>query len=367
MSWQGEEPAQMSPSTTTTEPARFFRGTGSPPWHRAGSRFISQHYGIHGVQVDVSARSEAVLRRVHHVLEPFGVAVVQPCGTTSKPLILRVLASPAPTRLSRGARPAGRHGDIRAWSTPRRICLRCPGYAASMDLDAGVAECTVPPGRAALRKDLLTYVLLLLLRRRGLYGLHASAVQRDGAGWLFIGDRGSGKSTQTYNLVRQGWDYLGDDAVLLRAESDAESEVVGALRLRRDLMLDPTPAHAYPECAGVTPAPGAGKQRMTMNLYADRLVERCAPRYLIFPEIVRAADSRLVPLSSTEALTRLVAQSAVFTLDRESTPGHLQLLVRLVGQCAAYRLQAGLDLKQCPGQISGLLGGLGAAMLPLTR
>ena len=59
--------------------------------------------------------------------------------------------------------------------------------------------------------------LLKLLRPLGVYSLHAAALAAtDGAGLLLIGAPGSGKSTLAIGLIRQGWRYLSDDAVLLR-------------------------------------------------------------------------------------------------------------------------------------------------------
>lgn len=80
-----------------------------------------------------------------------------------------------------------------------------------------------------LRHQFWAFGVLKLLRALGLYGLHAAGlVARIGCGLLLVGDSGYGKSTLTIGLVRQGWGYLSDDAVLLRRVSE-EIEAV-ALR-----------------------------------------------------------------------------------------------------------------------------------------
>ncbi len=62
--------------------------------------------------------------------------------------------------------------------------------------------------------------LLKLLRPLGIYNLHAAGLaSRDGGGILLVGASGSGKSTLAIGLIRQGWRYLSDDAVLLRQGS----------------------------------------------------------------------------------------------------------------------------------------------------
>lgn len=43
--------------------------------------------------------------------------------------------------------------------------------------------------------------------------VHAGAMSKDGAGVLITGKSGSGKSTSCLNLLRAGYDYLGDDYV----------------------------------------------------------------------------------------------------------------------------------------------------------
>lgn len=43
--------------------------------------------------------------------------------------------------------------------------------------------------------------------------VHAGAMAKDGAGVLITGQSGSGKSTSCLNLLRAGYDYLGDDYV----------------------------------------------------------------------------------------------------------------------------------------------------------
>ncbi|MFN2420562.1 MAG: hypothetical protein ABR527_04195 [Gemmatimonadota bacterium] len=234
------------------------------------------------------------------------------------------------------------------------IHLSCENHSIRLDTQAGVAEGVLPPEPAHVREDLLIYSLLLLMRRRGYYGLHASAVIREGVGYLFVAAGGSGKSTHTYSLVRRGWKYLADDAVFLRCRDGR----VEALPLRRDLYLDPALARSFPEVGehgGVDPH--VGKRRLDMHaLFPDRGVESCVPRLLFFPEITSAKKSRLVPLSPMLAVPRLLAQSLVFTLDSEAIPRHFEVVSQLASQTESFRLVAGRDLKEDPEQVADLLG-----------
>jgi hypothetical protein len=84
---------------------------------------------------------------------------------------------------------------------------------------------------AHLRRRFWAFGVLKLLRSVGMYTLHAAAVvSTEGRGMLIVGAPGSGKSTLALGLLRRGWSYLTDDAVLLRQQSDE----VEALACRQD-------------------------------------------------------------------------------------------------------------------------------------
>src|SRR3712207_4309751 len=117
-----------------------------------------------------------------------------------------------------------------------------------LDPARGVAHGNVAPQPAAdagswrMRGDaVFTFSLLELLRHRGLFHLHAAGLTRDGRGILLAGNTGAGKSTLTVSLVRSGWDFLSDDAVLLRAHAGG----VEALAIPDEFHLDPALAHRF--------------------------------------------------------------------------------------------------------------------------
>jgi hypothetical protein len=304
--------------------------------------------------VDVLSDDPAVQDGIHSVLEYLGFKLVAGRGEVAD-VALRCSADPRAVRVPRGAQRVAEQRDIQAWSSGWALYLSCTGHACRLDLSAGVAELVMPSPPALQRKDIVTYALLLLLRRRRLYGLHASGVSRNGMGCLFVARSGSGKSTQAYSLVRQGWEYLGDDAILLRNRGDE----VEALALRRDLCLDPALAHAFPELLihqQEDPLAGKGKRRLPMPaLHARSLIDGCAPRLLVFPEIVSAPVSRMKPLDPADALLRLVRESIVVALDPDVMGAHLTVLSRLICQTRSWRLLAGQDLKDHPELVAPLI------------
>jgi serine kinase of HPr protein (carbohydrate metabolism regulator) len=99
-----------------------------------------------------------------------------------------------------------------------------------------------------------------LLSTHRLYGLHAGAVERAGTSLLIVGNSGCGKTTTAVVLVRSGWRYLSDDAVLLCAQDGA----VEALAFSRGFSCTPGMREHFPELA--IPDVWAGEMNGTKRL-----------------------------------------------------------------------------------------------------
>ena len=119
----------------------------------------------------------------------------------------------------------------------------------------------------------------------GIYSLHAAGLAtRDGVGLLLVGASGSGKSTLAIGLIRQGWRYLSDDAVLLRHGSQR----IEALAYRRSFYIDAVRSADYSDFLLGEDAPdsnGGQRRRVGIDLaYPERHVRRCIPHVVIFPQ-----------------------------------------------------------------------------------
>lgn len=197
--------------------------------------------------------------------------------------------------------------------------------------------------------------LLKLLRPRGIYGLHAAAVATDGQGLLLVGPSGSGKSTLAIGLVRKGWKYLSDDAVLLRAGSQG----VETLALRRSFYVEAGRATDYsplPLGEEIVDVHGGRKRRLYIEeAHREQYVSQCIPRWVVFPRLHHQSRSALRPVGSVDALALMLAQSAPQLFDRRTMTRHLELLERLLRQCASFELQAGTDLYDDPAKLVTLL------------
>lgn len=168
---------------------------------------------------------------------------------------------------------------------------------------------------------------------RGLALLHASAVATPTGAVALAGTSGAGKSTTAVRCLMAGLDLLGDDACLVRcAPEPVVHSVYRFAKVDTPLVepLAPPLSRALPwitdECV-IDPGPRHRSQ---------------APlRAILLPQITGGADSRLVPITRTEAL-RILGPT---TLVEGGAPsgGALRAIIDLVGRVPAYRLELGTD------------------------
>jgi hypothetical protein len=198
--------------------------------------------------------------------------------------------------------------------------------------------------------------LLKLLRPLGIYSLHAAGLATiDGAGLLLVGPPGSGKSTLAIGLIREGWRYLSDDALLLRDGSQR----IEARGCRRSFYIDAVRSPEYSDLSLGNDTPDSnGRQRRRVGIdevFREQYVRRCVPRIVIFPQIKSQDDSTVKAIDSVRALRFLLTQSAPQLFDRSTMTAHLELLNRLLRQTETYELNAGIDLYHEPAKLIQLI------------
>ena len=198
-------------------------------------------------------------------------------------------------------------------------------------------------------RTLFPLSLLFPLAERGLFYAHgAMVVDPDGQGWLLVGEGGAGKSTTAYGLVRRGWSYVADDAVLLRYRAGG----VEALSFLDEFHLSPGLAPTFPELE-FEPALRAHPRKGIVAL--DRLFparHRPAARPDILVALVRGRARAQVERG---ALVQVFVNENPLIFVAASRP-HLALLTRLVRSCQV--LEARVDRALLDDPVAVLTGRL---------
>jgi hypothetical protein len=196
--------------------------------------------------------------------------------------------------------------------------------------------------------------LIELLRRRGLYTIHATALEYNGRAVLIPGNSGRGKTTSFISLLRSGYRYLSDDHPLLH-DAGARVEV---LPFPIKINVTDATVQFFPELREASEQmlhPGVPKRFFyAEDLYPTAVGERCQPAIVLFPHVVDAPKSHLELLPKSRALEALLPQ-ALLVYDQEVARREFKVLAKLVQQVDCYRLHFGRDILDLPKLITPLL------------
>ncbi|MCC7366955.1 MAG: hypothetical protein IT306_00940 [Chloroflexi bacterium] len=287
-------------------------------------------------------------------------------GAERGALRLRMADEPPPLPGGQHATEVPTGSELRVWQTASGLHFSLGDAVVAVDDRAGEASGRLGPDfwqRPPLaQRGLLLVVLLALLPARRRYGLHASALATPHlgddvpAGLLVVGDSGAGKSTLTLCLVRSGWRFVADDAIVLARSGSAANDGATAWGVRRSLSCGLPTARRYPELArqlasGVLQSDG--KLLLDLDeIYPGQSASACAPAVLLFPEIGRSEVTTLEPLDQTTAFHRLLGQMSIATEDRERAADQLATVRRLVTQAERCRMVLGADVLEQPDRVA---------------
>ncbi len=205
----------------------------------------------------------------------------------------------------------------------------------------------------------LRLVLLFLLRRLGWFELHGGACVQSGKGYVFTGPPGSGKTSAVLGLIEAGWEYVSDDALLVRQAPQPGAPA--AVRLRAGRLLFSVTSATLDRFPALQPHAERRWQRAgkwVVNpalLWPQRQVLAVQPAFLFFCQLREAEETQVLPLAATDALSHLMVNSPWLALDRETAAAHLATYRKLVESCYSFTLQAGRDVWHEPSRLAACL------------
>ena len=185
-----------------------------------------------------------------------------------------------------------------------------------------------------LSHPLLSVPMMELLKRRGLFGVHAAGASLDGRALVLAGTSGSGKSTLSVALARAGFGFLGDDTLFLRGNQ--------ILAFPDEIDLTEESVSFFPDLQ-LAPAP-AGWRKRQLRADETRIVWESEPAVLVFPRVSGRPRSELRPIDAGEALLELAPN--VLLTEPASSQSHLDALAGLARTSRCYRLETGTDLDE---------------------
>lgn len=205
-----------------------------------------------------------------------------------------------------------------------------------------------------IRVSFVHFAMTELLKRRGLYTFHATALEQHGRGVLIPGFSGRGKTTSFLSLLRSGYRYLSDDHPFFRLNGSRVEILPYPLKIN---VTDHTVSF-FPELRDAPPSilrtGGPKRYFHAEELYPAPLGKPCEAAVILFPQVVDAPHSCLESLSKKQALAMILPHS-LLVYDAEVARREFQALVRLVEQADCYRLYFGRDVLDLPRLVGPLL------------
>lgn len=207
------------------------------------------------LRVEIDAELPALERRVDEALRVFETRWERPDYEVC--LTVRSCAAPAApvagsylvcSRMTVDAEGDSLYATTRCGASARRERTWPGGEAWSIAFPAPDIE---TPAIDEI-EDLVGLALVSGWRGAGWTPVHGGAVTKNGRCAILCAMSGGGKSTLTAALVRNGWQALGDDKLLLRTNADGSAEIAALLHT---MNLHPQTRDWFPEVGDLEQLP----------------------------------------------------------------------------------------------------------------
>ncbi len=173
--------------------------------------------------------------------------------------------------------------------------------------------------------------------------LHAAAAVRGGVTVILPADQECGKSTTVSGLLREGFDYVTDEAVAI-------NPVTGWITpFPKTLSLDPGSWSMFPECRPTLEFDRTTQWQVPVHRLGARFARAAVPppQVIVFPKYVAGSSTTLTKLSPAEAVRELAVTSFEF-------PQYAGRNLRTLGRVAARATNARLIIGSLEGAIRAI-------------
>ena len=214
--------------------------------------------------------------------------------------------------------------------------------------------CTLDASREAhyQRSSPLLTILSWWSRTRGYQYLHAGAVGTSNGGVLLAGKGGSGKSTVAIACINSDLMYAGDDYCLLATDPSFH-----VYSLYNSGKLETSQMKKFPHLmSAISNFENLGVEKAIVFLqqsYPNKLLNGFPVRAVLTPRVTNRDETRLLPLSPSDAL-RALAPSTLFQLSGTGS-SEFATIADFVRRVPCYVLELGNDFEKIPQEISNLL------------
>lgn len=254
------------------------------------------------------------------------------------------------------ARNIGAHGVITGFNDARYSAVVTAGarVLSLLDLERGEAVFWAADLEAIPvweRAAPLRALLQIWSAAAGLALAHAGAVGRNGRGVLIVGRGGSGKSTTALACLAAGFDYAGDDYVLLSEQPGGGPR---AHRIYSTAKLEPGHLQRLPpffDGAGTQ----SGRDKIALYLapeFGSQLAVSLALQAVVLPRVA-GGTTRLERCSAGAALLALAPSTLLQAPARDAS--QFRRLAKLIAPLPAYRLLLGEDIEHIPDRLADVL------------